>query len=60
LVVMEVDTSTSTAASLVGKPIASGLGENSARRPPKGATLPPLGAEDSNSMTRPWSVARLR
>ena len=60
LVVIEVDTSISTGAALVGKPIAIGLGENTARSPPNGATLAPLGAEDSNSITSPWSVARLR
>ena len=40
--------------------MAIGLGENTGRRPPWGATLAPPGAEDSNNMTMPWSVARLR
>ena len=60
LVVIEVDTSTSTGSPPPESRSAIGLGENTGRRPPWGATLAPPGAEDSSSMTRPWSVARLR
>ena len=48
---MEVETSISTGPRGVGKPTASGLGENTARVPPNGATVAAAGADENSSIT---------
>ncbi|AEG94454.1 hypothetical protein Rta_33410 [Ramlibacter tataouinensis TTB310] len=58
MVVMEVETSTMTGSPPVGMPTPIGLGENTPRVPPNGATLLVPGAEDISTRTRPSSATR--
>ena len=56
----EVEMSISTGSPGVGMPAETGLGVKTGSSPPNGATLAELGSEQVSSISRPWSVARLR
>lgn len=60
LVVSEADISISNGVDEVGTPSAIGLGVNTARVPPNGATLCVFGSELASIITRFDSVARSR
>src|SRR5688500_13994259 len=60
LVVMDIETAMIAGSPPVGHAAANGLGVNTPRRPPKGATLAMLGSEHVRIAIKPWSVARFK